>query len=197
MLAMEIFEIKRKIFEVVEKIGERSYKVSRKGKIYYLKDFENDKKGFEKYVDAESTLNKTGIAHPKIYAYDKNILVVASEFIEGTTVCEDLIKEDLSDMYFELVFKANWFVKKEKITIDYDPRLWKLSNGKLYYLGVICGKFEENSSFEKVSMRLWFYSKDFAKFLVQNGLPVDRNRVPDNETAVNKKMVLTVVKYYI
>ena len=51
---MEIFEIKRKIFEVVEKLGERSYKVSRKGKIYFLKDFENDKKGFEQYVDTGS-----------------------------------------------------------------------------------------------------------------------------------------------
>ena len=194
---MEIFEIKRKIFEVIEKIGDRTYKVSRKGKIYFLKDFKNDKKGFERYIETEGKLNTTGIAHPKIYAYDKNINVVAAEYIEGTTVCEDLMKEDLSDQYFELVFKANWFVKKEKISVDYDPRLWKLKNEKLYYLGTINGKFEENTSFEKVSMRLWFYSKDFAKFLVQNGLPVDRNRVPDNETAINKKMVLTVVRYYI
>ena len=194
---MEIFEIKRKIFEVVEKLGERSYKVSRKGKIYFLKDFENDKKGFEQYVDSEAKLNGTGIAHPKIYAYDKNIRVVASEYIDGSTVCEDLIKEDLSEQYFELVFRANWFVKKDKFSINYDPRLWKLNNGKLFYLGVICGKFEENSSFEKEMMRLWFYSKDFAKFLIQNGLPVDRNRVPENEAFVNKKMALMVVKYYI
>ena len=194
---MEIFEIKRKIFEVVEKLGERSYKVSRKGKIYFLKDFENDKKGFEQYVDSETKLNGTGIAHPKIYAYDKNIRVVASEYIDGSTVCEDLIKEDLSEQYFELVFRANWFVKKDKFSINYDPRLWKLNNGKLFYLGVICGKFEENSSFEKEMMRLWFYSKDFAKFLIQNGLPVDRNRVPENEAFVNKKMALMVVKYYI
>lgn len=194
---MEIFEIKRKIFEVVEKLGERSYKVSRKGKIYFLKDFENDKKGFEQCVESETKLNGTGIAHPKIYAYDKNIRVVASEFIDGSTVCQDLMKEDLSEQYYELVFKANWFVKKGKFSINYDPRLWKLNNGKLFYLGVICGKFEENSSFEKEMMRLWFYSKDFAKFLVQNGLPVDRNRVPENEVYVNKKMALMVVKYYI
>jgi len=194
---MEVFEIKRKIFEVVEKLGERSYKVSRKGKIYFLKDFENDKKGFEEYVSSETKLNGTGIAHPKIYAYDKNLRVVASEFIEGSTVCEDLMKKDLSEQYFELVFKANWFVKKDKLNINYDPRLWKLNNEKLYYLGTIYGKFEENSSFEKEKMRLWFYSKDFAKFLIQNGLPVDRSRVPENEAFVNKKMALMIVKYYI
>lgn len=194
---MEIFEIKRKIFEVEEQLGERSYIVNRKGKRYFLKDFENDKKGFNEYIESETALNKTGIAHPRIYAYDKNICVVASEYIEGSTVCDDLIKEDLPEEYFELVFKANWFVKKEKITVDYDPRLWKLNNGKLYYLGKVCKKFEENSSFEKVSIRLWFYSKEFAKFLVQNSLPVDRSRVPDNDGVTNKKMVLMVVKYYI
>ena len=51
---MEFFEIKRKIFEVEEKIGERSYRVSRNGKIFFLKDFENDKKRrteiFNKYA---------------------------------------------------------------------------------------------------------------------------------------------------
>lgn len=194
---MEIFEIKRKIFEVIEKLGERSYKVSRKGKIYFLKDFENDKKGFEQYVETEAKLNGTGITHPKIYSYDKNIRVVASEYIDGPTVCDDLIKEDLPEKYFELVFKANWFVKKEKMGINYDPRLWKLTNDKLYYLGPVSNKFEENTSFEKEMMRLWFYSKDFAKFLIKNNLPVDRNRVPENEAFVNKKIALMVVKYYI
>ena len=194
---MEIFEIKRKVFEVIARLGERSYKVSRNGKTYFLKDFENDKDGFENYVRTESKLNGTGITHPRIYAYDKNILVVASEFVDGPTVCDDLMKEDLSEQHFELVFKANWFVKKEKITINYDPRLWKLSNGKLYYLGVICGKFNEKSSFEKEGIFYWFYTKEFAKFLISNSLSVDRSRVPSNEAYTNKRITLTVVKYYI
>ena len=197
VIAMEVFEIKRKIFEVIEKLGDRSYKVSRKGKIFFLKDFENDKKGFENYVESEWKLNNTGIPHPKIYAYDKNILVVASEFIEGTTVLEDLMKEDLSDRYYELAFKANWFVKKDKLAIDYSPEKWKLFNDKLYYLGQICGEFDEHHYFEKEPLRLWFYTKDLAKHLIKLGLPVNRNRVPENEAMVNKQMALKVVKYYI
>lgn len=195
---MEVFEIKRKIFEVEEKLGERSYRVTRNGKTYFLKDFENDKKGFDIYVETEWKLNNTGIPHPKIYAYDKNILVVASEFIEGSTVLEDLMKNDLSEDYFELVFKANWFVKKNKLAVNFAPENWKLSNGKLFYLGPICGEFDENKHFfEKDSLRLWFYTKDFARHLVRLGLTVDKNRVPDNEAMVNKQMALTVIKYYI
>ena len=194
---MEFFEIKRKIFEVEEKIGERTYRVNRNGKIFFLKDFENDKKGFEQYVDTEWRLNATGIAHPKIYAYDKNELVVASEYIEGTTVLEDLMKQDLSDGYFEGAFRANWFSKKSKLSLNYEPEYWKFINGKLFYLGVVGETFDEKSYFEKSPMRLWFYTKDFAKYLLRKGLPVDKERVPDNEAAVNKKIALTVVKYYI
>ena len=194
---MEFFEIKRKIFDVVEKIGERTYKVNRKGKTYFLKDFENDKKGFESYVETERILNGTGIAHPRIYVYDKNLFLVASEYIEGSNVRDDLIKDDLEEKYFELVFRANWFTKKEKIPVNYDPKYWKLVNDKLYYLGVLEGKYDENTSFEKSGLRLWFYSKDFAKYLLQNGFKVDKERVPSNEAVVNKKMALMVVKYYI
>ena len=194
---MEFFEIKRKIFEVKEKLGERSYRVSRNGKTFFLKDFENDKKGFEQYIDSEWKLNATGIPHPKIYAYDKSLFLVASEFIEGTTVLEDLMKADLSDIYFEKIFKANWFVKKHKIAVNYEPEYWKLVNEKLYYLGHVCSVFDEKSYFEKAPMRLWFYTKDFAKYLLRKGLPVDKLRVPDNEAGVNKKMALIVVQYYV
>ena len=194
---MEYFEVKRKTFEVIEKIGERSYKVNRKGKVYYLKDFEDDKKGFEEFVDTEWKLNSTGIAHPKIYVYDKNIHVVVSDFIEGETILEELMKNDLNEKYYELIFKANWFVKKDKVALSFAPEYWKYNNGKLYYLGVICGQYQESIRFEKEHLRLWFYTKDFAKHLVQLGLPVDKNRIPENEAMVNKKMALTVVKYYI
>ncbi len=195
--AMEFFEIKRKIFEVEEKIGERTYRVVRNGKVFFLKDFENDKKGFEEYVDTEWRLNSTGIPHPKIYAYDKNELVVVSEYIDGPTVLEDLMKQDLSDEYFINVFKANWFSKKGKLPIDFDPELWKMVNGKLYYLGPVSGTMDDKSYFEKAPMRLWYYTKDFAKYLIRKGLSVDKTRVPDNEAAINKQMALTVVKYYI
>ena len=37
---METLIIKRKEFEVLEKLGDRSYKVSRKGKNYFVKKLE-------------------------------------------------------------------------------------------------------------------------------------------------------------
>ena len=55
----EIIEIKRKEFEIVEKIGDKSYKVERKGKFYFLKKFDNDKKGFEKVIKNQEILRNS------------------------------------------------------------------------------------------------------------------------------------------
>ena len=48
----EIIEIKRKEFEVIEQIGEHTFKVERKGQYYFMKKFEDDPAAFEKFVDA-------------------------------------------------------------------------------------------------------------------------------------------------
>ena len=61
----EIIEIKRKEFEVIEQLGDRSFKVTRKGQFYFLKKFEDDAKGFEKFVDAEHKLRVSGVVNPK------------------------------------------------------------------------------------------------------------------------------------
>ena len=42
----EEIEVKRKVFTVVEQIGEHSYKVERKGQFFFLKKFEDNSKKF-------------------------------------------------------------------------------------------------------------------------------------------------------
>ena len=71
----EIIEIKRKEFEVVEKLGDRSFKVERKGKIQFLKKFENDVKGFELFEKNQLVLKNSGLKIPKIYLWDKRSLI--------------------------------------------------------------------------------------------------------------------------
>ena len=40
----EIVEIKRKEFEVIEQIGERTFKVQRKGQFFFMKKFGDDRR---------------------------------------------------------------------------------------------------------------------------------------------------------
>ena len=92
----EIIEIKRKEYEVIEQIGEHSFKVERKGQFFFLKKFEDDPAGFEKFIDAEHSLRVSGVSNPKCFIYDKKLRIAVLEYIEGETCFDTLLKEDLS-----------------------------------------------------------------------------------------------------
>lgn len=192
----EIIEIKRKEFEVIAALGERSYKATRKGKTYFIKDFSNDKASFFKYIDSEHDLSSTGIRSIDIYTYDKNTLLVASAFIEGRTVLDILLEEDLEDEIFEEIFKANWYMKNTKKALSFEPHNWIYNDGKLYYIGPILGKFDAKHSFEKKGIFLWFYTKEFITYLNSLSIRPDASRLSNDIPALNKKIALTVVKYY-
>lgn len=192
----EQIEIKRKIFDVVCLLGERSKKVIRKEKTYFLKDFGQDIKGFERYIDSAHKLSVSGIISPKIYIYDKNKHIVVSDFIEGPTVLEVLLKEDLPDDYFSLIFANNWYMKKARLLLDFDPQNFIFNNKKLFYLPQIYELFDDKKTFEKVGIWHWFYCREFVRYLEEHRLPVDQSRNPKDQCAINKKIALTVVKYY-
>lgn len=193
---VEQIEIKRKFFDVVETLGKRTKKVERKGTYYFLKDFGNETRQFNEYVDGFNKLKVTGIRVPKIYVYDKAKNIVVTEYIEGKTVLDELLEADLSDKHFELAFNTNWYCKKDKISIDFDPKNFKVFGDKLVYLSMNCDKFDERWSFEKNHIVLWFYSKEFVKYCKNNLITFDADRVKSNEGEMNKKIALTVVKFY-
>ena len=123
-------------------------------------------------------------------------MLVVKERIEGDTVLDLLIKEDLKDEVFEEIFAINFMMKIHKIKLDFDPINFRYFDGKLYYLSDFCKVFDENASFEKEGIFLWFYSPDFVKYLSKKGLPVDQNRMSKVPGQLNKQIALTVVKYY-
>ena len=192
----QIFEIKRKEFEVIEKLGEHSFKVERKGKIYFLKDYSSNLGGFEQYIKAETKLRTSGIKIPKLYLYDKNKHIVVMDYIKGRTILDLLMENDLPDICFEEVFIMNFFMKRNNIALNFDPMNFKVDKGKLYYLSSEYKEYNEKSAFEKNAIFLWFYSKEFVTYLSKLGLKVDQSRLNKEPGYINKQIALTVVKYY-
>ena len=192
----EIIEIKRKEFTVTSIINETCKIVERKGEQYLLKDFSNDVKGFNEYVESEHKLRTSGINIPKLYLYDKNKHLVVMDYIDGETVLEMLQDEPLPDIIFEQIFLMNFRMKVNKIKIDFDPLNFRVKNGKLYYLSSFCRKFDENSSFEKSAIFLWFYTKELVAYLSSKGLPVNQNRINKISGETNKQIALMTIKYY-
>ena len=191
----EIIEIKRKEFEVIEQLGDHSYKVERKGKYYFLKKFEDDPKGFEKFVDAEHKLRVSGVSNPKCLIYDKKAKIAVVEFIEGDTCLEALLGGELPETVIELLFKTFWYARTDRMALDYHPDNFKFVNVKLYYLPFKCDSFVSKDSFVQEDIRLWFFTKEFIKYCYSKGIPADESHLK-SDYEVNKSIALLTVKYY-
>jgi hypothetical protein len=192
----EIIEIKRKEFEVVEKMGEHSFKVQRKNKIFFLKKYDN-KDAFNAFVDQYRRLKITAMDIPKCYLFDKNLLISVVDFIEGDNIFDLLLKEDIkNEEIFRFLFQDEWFMRREKLRIDFHPENFKFDGKKLYYLPYKYGKFEPDYDFNMKDLRLWFPTKQLSAYVKSKGYEFDDSRI-GNEYATNKQIALMAVKYYM
>lgn len=191
----EIIEIKRKEYEILEKLGDRSFKVSRKGQLFFLKKFEDDPAGFDKFVEAEHRLRVSGVTNPKCFLYDKKLRVAVVEYVEGENCLQTLLSGELPEEVIELFFKTFWYAKNDRFGLDYRPENFVYSNGKLYYMPFKVGKFTSTDEFVQKDIMLWFFTKDFIKHCHDLGIDVDKSHLKsDYET--NKHIALMTVKYY-
>ena len=195
MFDMQQIEIKRKFFDVLEQIGTRSYKVQRKNDVYFLKNYGDDKAGFDKFVENQQTLKYTAVKTPKVYVYDKNQRIVVMEYIEGDTLDQYISVADLTDSMYQKLFQTYYFAKMDKLYLDYKPENFKYSNDKLYYLKFDYKKFENNNKFIQQDIRLWFGTEEQERYVLSRGFDFDHKRVK-NEYEANKFMALVTIKYF-
>ena len=190
-----IIEIKRKEYEIVEQLGDRSFKGERKGQYFFIKKFGDDIAGFQQFVDAEHRLRVSGITNPKCYLYDKKQRIAVIEYVEGDTCLEALLGGELVELNIELLFKTFWYAKNDRLALDYAPINFKFVNGKLYYLPFKVGKYVSNDDFVQNDIRLWFFTKEFIQYCHSLGIDADKTHLKsDYET--NKNIALMTVKYY-
>jgi len=192
---VEEIEIKRKVYQVVEQLSDHCFKVERKGTYYLLKKFDDDREGFENFVDCEHRLRVSGVTSPKCYLYDKKLRWAIIEFIEGENCLQLLAKEELPEEIIKLMFIAFWYARNDRMALDMKPDNFVFNNGKLYYMPFKVEKFTTNDNFVQRDIRLWFFTKDFVKYCHEKGIDVDQSPLKsDYET--NKTIALMTVKYY-
>ena len=193
---VETIEIKRKEFVILEKMGEHSFKVERKGKVFFLKKYEN-RDLFSEFVEQQHRLKITALDIPKVYLFDKHQLISVVEFIEGPTMLEELAKEDIqNETIYKLLFLDEWYMRREKLRIDFHPDNFKFTGKKLVYLPFKYGAFESGYNFSMKDIKWWFPTKELMDYANSKGFDFDKNRL-GNEYAVNKQIALLTVKYYM
>lgn len=193
---VETIVIKRKEFEILERLGNRSFKISRKGKTYFLKNYEGDRDGFDRFVRNQHKFSTSSIPTPKVYMYDKSALIAIVDFIEGESVTQTLIKGDLPESYYEEIMKLDYFARNDKMILDFKPCNFIFNGKKLVYVAFRFANYKPEDAFTQTDIFLWFYSKHFVNYLKKLNLPYDESRL-GNEYALNKEIALTVCKYYL
>ena len=192
----EIIEIKRKQFVVLEKLGEHSFKVQRKNDIYFLKKYDN-KEDFNKFVERQHRLKITALDIPKVYLFDKNQMISVVAFIEGPTMLDELLKGEITnEEIYRFLFQDEWYMKREKLKIDFRPENFKFTGKKLVYLPFEVTNRDLNYNFSMNDLRLWFHTKEFAEYVRAKGIAFDDSKI-GNEYATNKQIALYTVKYYM
>ena len=184
-----------KNYQIIEQINDREFKVERKGKYFLLKKFDNDPDGFEKFTDCEHRLRVSGVSNPKCYLYDKKLKWAILDYIEGDNCFDMLLKDSLPEEVLELMFKAYWYARNDRMALDMKPDNFVYTDGKLFYMPFEYEKFVSNDKFVQQDIRLWFFTKEFIKYCHDKGIDVDQSRLKsDYET--NKNIALMTVKYY-
>ena len=192
----ETINIKRKEFVVIEKMGERSFKVERKGKIFFLKKYDR-RDELEEFIKNFRRLKITALETPKVYMFDKDQLISVVDFIEGDNVLDLLLKNDsLDELIYKSILADEWYMRREKLKIDFAPNNFKFNGKKLVYLPFKTLPFEQGYNFAMKEFRLWFYTKEFSKYVKSLGYSFDDSKI-GNEYATNKQMALMAVKYYM
>lgn len=194
---MEQILVKNKTFDIVEQMGSKSYKVTRKGKTFFLRKFVEGSNELKEFEAKARELKISGVSIPKLRLVDKKRNLALVDFIPGPTALDILVAQNLDGEYYKRIFEAAWYAEHDKITLNFHPDNWVLYNGKLYYLlfDYVEG-YDKEKSFDLVGLRYWFYTKELANYIESKGLPVDKTRIKD-EYATNKEMVMCAYQYHV
>lgn len=191
---MEIL-FKKKPVEIIEKIGENSYKCVFKNQTYFLKIFK-DKTSFLNYLGNKKYLKNSGIFAAKVQYIDKKQYLIFEDFIEGENALDLLIKGPLDEVYYKSIYNIAFRTKIERILLDYKPENFKLFSNKLIYLSDKYFRYEEKENFVNKDVRYWFHSKELVNYLKEKGVSTD-NIILKAEYELNKEIVLATIKYYM
>ena len=192
---MDTIKIKHREFTKVKDINENQFVGLFKNKQYMVYHFDPSSEEGKKYVYFLNRITNTGIRTPKLYWLDKKQGYAVREYLEGEYAYEYMGYDDLSDdLYKDLFFNA-YMAKMSHMTLNYNPDNWMIVGNNLYYMIDEFIIYEKSKDLVDHYIRLWFNTKELAKFLENNGVSYDKLRIKD-EYSTNKNIVLTTCKFY-
>ena len=192
---MENIVIKKNEYTPIKELGENLLLVEREGKKYVVRWLGIKTDAFSDFKYAMKRMKTSNVASPEVYFIDKKTGYALMQYVDGPTMFEELIAHDFDDNVYQQLFTIHWNARKSMLELNYNPQNFRIEHGKVYYMPFTFGFYQKNNDFVEKDLRLWFYTKEFEKLLAENKQPLQKSRLLQ-DFELNKKIVLTVVKYY-
>lgn len=167
--------VNNKNYEVIKLLGHGkggySYLVTDGEKNYVLKQIHHEPCDYYQFGDKLASelndyerLKNIGIRMPQMYDVDKEKERILKEYIEGDTIYEYVLREEMKETYLAQVEKMCEVLYANGLNIDYFPTNFVVRDDCLYYIDYECNSYMEEWNFKNWGVRYWEKTKEFMDY---------------------------------
>ena len=109
-------------------------------------------------------LHDIGIALPKLLDTDMQEERIVKEFIDGKTVYEMILNDELPPYCLDQVKSMCAILYPANTNIDYFPTNFVLQGHTLYYIDYECNDYMDEWNFENWGIKYWSKTPEFLKY---------------------------------
>lgn len=173
---MEQLEVNGKLYNIVKLLGKGkggySYLASDGNEKVVLKQIHHEPCDYYQFgnkMEAEMNdyqrLKKIGITLPRMFDADIQNERIVKEYIDGKTVYEMVLNDELPMSCVEQVKKMCELLYPANTNIDYFPTNFVLQGDVLYYIDYECNDYMKEWNFENWGIRYWSKTPEFLEYV--------------------------------
>lgn len=151
--------------------GGYSYLAESDGKLVVVKKIHHEPCSYYNFgnkMQAElndyQKLSQIGITIPKLLDFDVEQELIVKEFIDGPTVYQMVLANNLPQTCVEQVEQMCQKLYPNNTNIDYFPTNFVLQDGILYYVDYECNTYMAEWNFENWGIKYWSQTPEFLNY---------------------------------
>ena len=113
-------------------------------------------------------LCQIGIPMPKMLDFDVEQEIIVKEFIDGPTVYQMVLENNLPQTCVEQVEQMCQKLYQNNTNIDYFPTNFVLQNNVLYYIDYECNAYMDEWNYENWGIKYWSQTLEFLNYAKQH-----------------------------
>lgn len=175
--------VNERSFRIIKLLGKGkggySYLVTDEKNKYVIKQIHHEPCEYYNFGNKiESELNdykklfNIGIRMPKMIDVDIKNERILKEFIDGDSVFDLVVKENMKNSYINQMKEFCRNLYKNNINIDYFPTNFIVKDNLIWYVDYECNNYMEKWNFENWGIKYWSKTPEFIQYLKENSKKV-------------------------